>query len=61
MFHYAVMLFVVGVLAAMFGFSDIPVRSVEVVRVVFLVCCAAFVFLPVTGLVRRREMSDAGQ
>ena len=54
MFHYAVMLFVVGVLAAMFGFSDISVEAVEVVRVVFLICCAAFVCLPVTGVMRRR-------
>ena len=54
MFHYAVTLFVVGVLAAMFGFTDISVTGVEFVRVVFLICCAAFVILPMTGVMRRR-------
>jgi uncharacterized membrane protein YtjA (UPF0391 family) len=53
-FHYAMMFFVVGVVAAMFGFSNIPVTTAEVVRVVFLICCAAFVFLPITQVMRRR-------
>jgi uncharacterized membrane protein YtjA (UPF0391 family) len=48
------MFFVVGVIAAMFGFSDIAATAAEVVRVVFLICCAAFVLLPVTGVMRRR-------
>jgi len=58
-FHYAVMFLVVGVLAVIFGFSDISVTVVEVVRIIFLVCCAAFVVLPATGVMRRRADDKA--
>jgi len=53
MLHYAVVCFVVAVLAAMFGFSGIPVVAAEIAKGVFFMFIALFLVTLVAGVLRR--------
>jgi uncharacterized membrane protein YtjA (UPF0391 family) len=54
--HYAVVCFVVAVLAAMYGFSGIPVVAAEIAKGVFFTFVALFlVTLAASGVVRHRR------
>jgi uncharacterized membrane protein YtjA (UPF0391 family) len=53
MLHYAVVCFVVAILAAMFGFSGIPALAAEIARVMFFVFIALFLVTLTAGVVRR--------
>ena len=53
MLHYAVVCLVVAILAAMFGFSGIPVLAAEIARVVFFMFVALFLVTLTAGVVWR--------
>ena len=55
MFHYAVVCFVVAVLAAMFGFSGIPVVAAEIAKGVFFMFIALFLVTLTAGVLRRQR------
>ena len=55
MMHYAVVCFVVAILAAMFGFSGIPVLAAEISRVMFFMFVALFVVTLTAGVLRPRR------
>jgi uncharacterized membrane protein YtjA (UPF0391 family) len=55
MMHYAVVCFVVAVLAALFGFSGIPVLSAEIARIMFFMFVALFFVTLAAGVVRPRR------
>ena len=55
MLHYAVVCFVVAILAAMFGFSGRPVVAAEIARVMFFMFIALFLVTLAAGVVRRRH------
>jgi len=55
MLHYAVVSFVVAVLAAMYGFSGIPVVAAEIARMLFFMFMAVFLVTLVIGVVMRRR------
>jgi uncharacterized membrane protein YtjA (UPF0391 family) len=56
MLHYAVVCFVVAILAAMYGFSGIPVLAAEIARLMFFIFIALFlVTLAASGVVRHRR------
>ena len=55
MLHYAVVCFVVAILAAMYGFSDIPVLAAEIARVMFFMFIALFLVTLAVGVLRHRR------
>ena len=55
MLHYSVVCFVVAVLAAMFGFSDVPIIATEIARVMFFMCFALSLVTLAVALARRRH------
>jgi uncharacterized membrane protein YtjA (UPF0391 family) len=55
MLHYAVVCVVVATLAAMFGFSGIPVLAAEIARVMFFMFIALFLVTLTAGVVQRRR------
>ena len=55
MLHYAVVSFVVAVLAAVYGFSGIPVVAAEIARMLFFMFMAVFLVTLVIGVVMRRR------
>ena len=55
MLHYAVVCFVVAVLAAMFGFSGVPIVATEIARVMFFMCFALFLVTSAVAVVQRRH------
>jgi len=52
MLHYAVVCFVVAVLAAMFGFSGIPVVAADIAKGVFFLFIALFIVTLIAGVSR---------
>jgi len=56
MLHYAIVCFVVAILAAMYGFSGIPVLAAEIARLMFFIFVALFlVTLAASGVMRHRR------
>jgi len=55
MLHYAVVCLVVAVLAAMYGFSGIPVLAAEIARLMFFTFIALFLVTLAAGVVRHRR------
>ena len=55
MLHYAVVCFVVAILAAMYGFSGIPVLAAEIARVMFFMFIALFLVTLAVGVLRHRR------
>jgi uncharacterized membrane protein YtjA (UPF0391 family) len=55
MLHYAVVCFVVAVLAAMYGFSGIPVVATEIAKGVFFTFVALFLVTLTAGLLERQR------
>jgi len=53
MLHYAVVFFVVALIAALFGFGGIAAGAVEVAQVLFFIFLALFVVSLLLGLFRR--------
>jgi uncharacterized membrane protein YtjA (UPF0391 family) len=54
MLHYAVVCLVAAILAAMFGFSGIPVVAAGVARIIFFMFVALFLVTLAAGVVGRR-------
>jgi len=54
MLHYAVVFFIIAVIAAIFGFTGIAAGAVEIAKVLFFIFILLFVVSLVMGLVRRR-------
>ena len=53
MLHYAVVFFIIAVIAAIFGFTGIAAGAVEIAKVLFFIFILLFVVSLVMGLVRR--------
>ena len=53
MLYYAVVFFVVALVAALFGFGGIAVGAAEIAKVLFLIFIVLFVVSLVAGLLRR--------
>jgi uncharacterized membrane protein YtjA (UPF0391 family) len=53
MLHNAVVCFVAAILAAMFGFSDIPGLAAEIARLMFFMFFALFLVTLAAGVIRR--------
>jgi uncharacterized membrane protein YtjA (UPF0391 family) len=51
--HYAVVCFVAAILAAMFGFSGIPVIAAGIARIIFFMFVALFLVTLAAGVIRR--------
>lgn len=54
MLHYAVVFFIIAVIAAVFGFTGIAAGAVEIAKVLFFIFIVLFVVSLVMGLVRRK-------
>jgi uncharacterized membrane protein YtjA (UPF0391 family) len=53
MLHYAVVFFVIALIAALFGFGGIAAGAVEIAKVLFFIFLALFIVSLVLGLFRR--------
>ena len=53
MLHYALVFFIVAILAALFGFSGIEVGAAEIAQGLFFVFVLLFVFTFVLGILKR--------
>ncbi|MBA3033675.1 MAG: DUF1328 domain-containing protein [Gammaproteobacteria bacterium] len=53
MLHYAVVFFVIALVAALFGFTGIAAGAVEIAKVLFFIFLVLFVVSLIMGLRRR--------
>jgi uncharacterized membrane protein YtjA (UPF0391 family) len=53
MLHYALVFFVVAIIAALFGFGGIAAGATEIAKILFFVFVVLFVVSLVAGLLRR--------
>jgi uncharacterized membrane protein YtjA (UPF0391 family) len=53
MLHYAVVFFVIALIAALFGFGGIAAGAVEIARILFFVFLVLFLVSLILGLLRR--------
>lgn len=53
MLHYAVVFFVIAIIAALFGFGGIAAGAAEIAKILFFIFLALFVASVLVGLVRR--------
>lgn len=53
MLHYAIVFFVIALVAALFGFTGIAAGAVEIAKILFFVFLILFVVSLVMGLRRR--------
>jgi len=53
MLHYALVFFVIAIVAAIFGFGGIAAGAVEIAKILFFIFLILFVVSLVMGLVRR--------
>ena len=53
MLHYAIVFFVIALIAALFGFGGIAAGAVEIAKVLFFIFLVLFVVSLVVGLFRR--------
>ena len=54
MLHYAVVFFVIALIAALFGFGGIAAGAIEIGKILFIVFAALAVASFVFGLMRKR-------
>jgi uncharacterized membrane protein YtjA (UPF0391 family) len=54
MLHYAVVFFVIALIAALFGFGGIAAGAVEIGKILFFVFLVVSAITFILGLVRRR-------
>ncbi len=55
MLHYAVVFFIIALIAAVFGFGGIAVGAAEIAKVLFFIFLVLFVASLVVGLFRRNN------
>jgi uncharacterized membrane protein YtjA (UPF0391 family) len=53
MLHYAVVFFIVALVAALFGFGGIAAGAVEIAKILFFIFIVLFAVSLIAGLVRR--------
>jgi uncharacterized membrane protein YtjA (UPF0391 family) len=53
MLHYALVFFVVAIIAAVFGFTGIAVGAAEIAKILFFIFLLLFVVSLIAGLIRR--------
>jgi uncharacterized membrane protein YtjA (UPF0391 family) len=53
MLHYAVVFFVIALIAALFGFGGIAAGAIEIAKVLFFIFLVLFIVSLVLGLFRR--------
>jgi uncharacterized membrane protein YtjA (UPF0391 family) len=53
MLHYAVVFFVIAIIAALFGFGGIAAGAAEIAKILFFIFLALFIGSLLVGLVRR--------
>ena len=53
MLHYAVIFFIVALIAAVFGFGGIAAGATEIAKILFFIFLVLFVVSLVAGLIRR--------
>jgi len=53
MLHYALVFFVVAIIAAVFGFTGIAIGAAEIAKILFFIFLILFVVSLVAGLLRR--------
>ena len=53
MLHYAIVFFIVALVAALFGFGGIAAGAVEIAKILFFIFIVLFVVSLIAGLVRR--------
>ena len=53
MLHYAVVFFVIAIIAAVFGFTGIAVGAAEIAKVLFFIFLILFVVSLIVGVFRR--------
>jgi uncharacterized membrane protein YtjA (UPF0391 family) len=53
MLYYAALFFVIGLVAALFGFGGIAAGAVEIAKILFFIFLVLFVVSLVAGLMRR--------
>ena len=53
MLHYALVFFVIAIIAALFGFGGIAVGAAEIAKVLFYLFLILFLVSLVAGLIRR--------
>jgi uncharacterized membrane protein YtjA (UPF0391 family) len=53
MLHYAIVFFVIAIIAAVFGFGGIAAGAVGIAKVLFFIFIVLFLISLITGLVRR--------
>jgi len=53
MLHYAVVFFVIALIAALFGFGGVAAGAVEIAKVLFFIFLVLFIVSLVLGLFRR--------
>jgi uncharacterized membrane protein YtjA (UPF0391 family) len=53
MLRYALIFFIVALVAALFGFTGIAAGAVEIARVLFFIFLVLFIVSLVAGLIRR--------
>jgi len=54
MLHYAVVFFVIALIAALLGFTGIAAGAVEIARILFFVFVVLFIGSLVMGVLRRK-------
>ena len=54
MLYYAVVFFVIALVAALFGFGGIAAGATEIAKILFFIFVVLFVVSLLVGLVRRR-------
>jgi uncharacterized membrane protein YtjA (UPF0391 family) len=54
MLHYAVVFFIVALVAALFGFTGIAAGAVEIAKILFFIFILLFIVSLFMGLIRRK-------
>ena len=56
MLHYALVFFVIALVAAIFGFGGIAVGAAEIAKILFVIFLVLFIGSLIVGLVNRRNL-----
>jgi uncharacterized membrane protein YtjA (UPF0391 family) len=54
MLHYAIVFFIIALIAALFGFTGIAAGAVEIAKILFFIFILLFLASLVMGLMRRK-------
>jgi uncharacterized membrane protein YtjA (UPF0391 family) len=54
MLHYAIVFFIIALIAALFGFTGIAAGAVEIAKILFFIFILLFLVSLVMGLMRRK-------